>query len=206
MGGRRSGYWDNFIALWAHLGYDFVRLENRAGLPRPSRLGHDPGTGNDRGWAETCQGPIQTWEDFERYPWPRSRTPASSSTTTCEPSARGHGTPLLPRGGYLRAREQVDGLRNPVRPAPRRPPAREGGHGPRGGLLLEYHTGLLEIRSLRAIFQGDDMGFKTATLISPQHLREFFLPWHARFAQNAHSKGGPTSFTPVGAWRRSCRT
>ncbi len=36
---------------------------------------------------------------------------------------------------------------------------------------------------------GDDMGFRTATLISPADLRRPTLPWHARFAALAHKRG-----------------
>jgi uroporphyrinogen decarboxylase len=42
-----------------------------------------------------------------------------------------------------------------------------------------------------ALWSGDDMGFKTATLISPQHLREYILPWHRRYAEIAHAQGKP---------------
>ena len=35
----KSAYWDNFIALWYHLGYDFVRIELSMNFPRPSRPG-----------------------------------------------------------------------------------------------------------------------------------------------------------------------
>ena len=30
------------------------------------------------------------------------------------------------------------------------------------------------------------MGFKTGTLISPDHLREYVLPWHKKLAELAH--------------------
>jgi uroporphyrinogen decarboxylase len=40
-----------------------------------------------------------------------------------------------------------------------------------------------------ALWSGDDMGFKTSTLISPQHLRQYILPWHRRCAELAHKHG-----------------
>jgi uroporphyrinogen decarboxylase len=42
-----------------------------------------------------------------------------------------------------------------------------------------------------AIFQGDDMGFRTATLVAPDALRAYVLPWHERFAAMAHGHGVP---------------
>lgn len=35
------------------------------------------------------------------------------------------------------------------------------------------------------------MGFKTSTLVSPQHLRDYILPWHRRSAELAHAHGKP---------------
>jgi uroporphyrinogen decarboxylase len=35
------------------------------------------------------------------------------------------------------------------------------------------------------------MGFRTATLLAPQQLRKYGLPWHKRFAGMAHQRGIP---------------
>ena len=40
-----------------------------------------------------------------------------------------------------------------------------------------YYERLLELEHLIAIFPGDDMGFRTGTLMSPEHLRKYILPW-----------------------------
>ena len=183
-------YWDNFVALWFHLGYDFVRLESGLPFPSPARPGKDPGTGFDRHWAETHEGPIQSWSDFESYPWPKVedacfelyryvaiRLPEGMGLLSC------HG------GGIFEHVSRLMGYETLCLMLHDDPRLVQSVTDRVGALILEYHSGLLEIPSVRAIFQGDDMGFKTATLISPQHLREVFLPWHARFAQNAHSKG-----------------
>ena len=38
-------------------------------------------------------------------------------------------------------------------------------------------------------FQGDDMGYKTATIFAPKFLNEYVLPWHKKIAQLAHDHG-----------------
>lgn len=185
-----EAFWDNFIALWFHLGYDFVRLETGLAFPGPGRPGKDPGTGFERHWAETHEGPIQTWEDIEKYPWPKveescfdlyklvaSRMPEGMGLFSC------HG------GGIFEHVSRVMGYETLCIKLHDDPKLVAAVTDKVGQLLLDYHSGLLQIERLRAIFQGDDMGFRTATLISPQHLRDFFLPWHARFAKNAHDKG-----------------
>jgi len=57
--------------------------------------------------------------------------------------------------------------------------------------MVKFYEQLLEIPNICAIFPGDDMGFKTATMISPKHMRQYILPWHREFAQMAHAKGLP---------------
>ena len=51
-----------------------------------------------------------------------------------------------------------------------------------GALLTQFYAHLLDLDHLIAIFPGDDMGFRTATLIAPNALRKYCLPWHKRFA------------------------
>ncbi|MBM3500960.1 MAG: uroporphyrinogen-III decarboxylase-like protein, partial [Armatimonadetes bacterium] len=60
-----------------------------------------------------------------------------------------------------------------------------------GELQAEYYEWLLSLDRLIAVFPGDDMGFRTGTLIAPDQLREFTLPWHTRFARMAHDRGLP---------------
>jgi uroporphyrinogen decarboxylase len=50
---------------------------------------------------------------------------------------------------------------------------------------------LLGLENLSAIFQGDDMGFRTGTLITPDQMRQYSLTWHRRFAEQAHAHGKP---------------
>lgn len=60
-----------------------------------------------------------------------------------------------------------------------------------GELMLAFYRQLVELPGLIAVFPGDDMGFRSATLISPDALRRYTLPWHKRYAQLAHERGLP---------------
>jgi uroporphyrinogen decarboxylase len=42
-----------------------------------------------------------------------------------------------------------------------------------------------------ALWMGDDMGFKTSTMISPKHLRSYVFPIQKKIAEIAHAKGYP---------------
>lgn len=50
---------------------------------------------------------------------------------------------------------------------------------------------ILEFDRVKIVWGSDDMGFKTATLISPDDLREFVLPGHKLMAQMSHDAGRP---------------
>ncbi len=58
-----------------------------------------------------------------------------------------------------------------------------------GALMLGFYEHLVDLDNLIVVFPGDDMGFRTATLIRPDDLRALTLPWHARFARLAHEHG-----------------
>jgi len=60
-----------------------------------------------------------------------------------------------------------------------------------GTLMEQYYQRLVQLENVIAIFPGDDMGFRTQTLIAPDDLRRYILPWHRRFAQIAHDPGLP---------------
>ena len=58
-----------------------------------------------------------------------------------------------------------------------------------GDLILRYNQHLVQLPDFPAVFQGDDFGFNTGTLLAPNDIREFFLPWHRRYSQIIHDAG-----------------
>lgn len=190
----RLAYFDNFIAGWYHLGYDYVRFETGYHLPSKRLQIRDtaPGATGNRGWAEQHEGVIRNWEAFEKYPWP---TAADFDFTIFEYLNRhlpeGMGLLASHGGGIL---EQVtnlmsyEGLCLALYDQPELVAAVTERLGE---LMLAFYRHLVELDNLAAILQGDDMGFRTATLIAPEHLRETFLPWHQKFARVTHDKGLP---------------
>ena len=189
-----AGYWDNFIEFWYRMGYDFVRLE----LPLPFSAHHlladdtAPASGGQRAWADEHHGTISTWEDFEQYPWP-SVTDADffpyEYVDTHLPE--GMGLMCCHAGGiceHLTWMMSYEGLSLALYDDPELVSTVSNRIG---SLMEQYYQRLLQLDNLIAIFPGDDMGFHTQTLISPEDLRKYVLPWHRRFAQMAHEAGVP---------------
>ena len=60
-----------------------------------------------------------------------------------------------------------------------------------GTRLHAFYERLLEIDSVGAVMVNDDWGFKTQTMLSPVHMREFIFPWHKKIVALIHQSGRP---------------
>lgn len=191
---RFEAYWDNFVAFWHHLGYDFVRFEDA--LAFPSRAVHAadtaPGATGDRYWRDMHHGTIASWEDFERYPWPSVEEydfAAFEYLDTHLPE--GMGLIVSHAGGlyeHLAAIFSYEGLCYALFD---QPDLVETVCQRLGELMERFYQQLVELERVIAIFPGDDMGFRSGTLLAPDQLRRYVLPWHRRFAALAHAHGLP---------------
>jgi len=192
--GAQRAYWDNFIAFWQRLGYDFVRYEQGFGFGAGSIAADDtaPGVERKRYWADEHRGAITNWDEFEQYPWPKvedvdffpleylsTHLPEGMGLMTC------HG------GGPFEHLSQVLSLEGICILVCEDPDLVKAVADRIGGLLLAYYRHLADLDNVIALFQGDDMGFRTQTLIRPDQLRTYSLPWHKRFAELAHDHGIP---------------
>ncbi len=194
QGARETAYWDNFIEFWYRMGYDFVRLELPLAFPI-NRLATDdtaPAAQGQRAWADEHQGTITSGEDFEQYPWPTVEEAdffPYEYVDTHLPD--GMGLMCCHAGGlceHLTWIMSYEGLSLALYDDPELVRAVSDRIG---SLMEQYYQRLLELDNLIAIFPGDDMGFRTQTLISPGDLRQYVLPWHRKYAQMAHEVGVP---------------
>jgi uroporphyrinogen decarboxylase len=60
-----------------------------------------------------------------------------------------------------------------------------------GSRLLRYYEIVSKFGTVGACIANDDWGFKTQTLLSPDHLRLYVFPWHQRIAEACHDAGKP---------------
>ncbi len=190
----QEAYLDNFIQFWYRLGYDFVRFERSLGFPVHTNVTADTadGANKDRSWADQHHGMITSWDDFERYPWPRvedydfhayeylnDHLPEGMGLIVCHAAGMfEHLSHIMSYEGLCMTLMDDEAL---VKAMSDR----------LGEIMVEFYAHLLTLDRVVAIFPGDDMGFRTATLVAPDDLRKYVLPWHKRFAAMAHEKGLP---------------
>ncbi len=189
----REQYLLNFIDFWYRMGYDAVRYEVSLPFAESKLAAKDTGRSlKDREWANEHVGSIMSWEDFERYPWPKieafdfsdfefidSHLPDGMGLITC------HG------GGVFEHLSWIMSLEGLCTALMETPDLVKATADRLGELMVGFYAHLLDLRHVVAVFPGDDLGFRTSTLISPKDLRKYVLPWHRRFAEMAHSRGLP---------------
>jgi uroporphyrinogen decarboxylase len=155
-----------------------IGAEDTAGLKRPSR-----------DWQSETAGPIANWEDFERFRWPRA---ADADFSHIEYAAR-----ILPEG--MKLLPSPYGMLEPL--------TWLMGFGPFAvalydtpdliaamveeitNLYVPIAEALIDMDCVGGLFTPDDMGFRTGTLVAPDHLRKYVFPYHKRLAEIAHAHG-----------------
>lgn len=195
--GNRAGqqaFLDNFIAFWYHMGYDFVRYETDLGFTTNNILIADtaPNSAKQRAWADQHVGAIMSWQDFDSYPWPRFEDVDFSAYEYINSHLpEGMGFIVSHGGGiyeHLSNMMSYEGLCLSLHDQPDLVQAMAERIG---GLMVRFYQHLLTLDRVSVIFPGDDMGFRTGTLVAPKHLRQYSLVWHKRFAALAHQHGKP---------------
>ena len=163
----------------------FLGLELMRVFPPKARM---VGTTALDGWENEREGAINSWEDYEAYPWP---DPADADYSVLEYYEKN-----LPEN--MRTFAVLD-LWEVVRPL----------FGFENFCYKLYEDKELikavtkkvaefDLAIMRAfcdfdnygvIYLSDDLGSKTSTLLAPDTIRELFIPWHKKMADLAHEKG-----------------
>ena len=186
--------WKEMADLFYRLGYDYVPCRTEFALPYTSLEAEDTAalSSGTRGWVDENRGAIETWDDFEQYPWPtveeRHYRPLAHAT-----AALPEGMKLLPHGpgGVLENVMWLMGYSPMCYAIADQPDLVRAMFDRVGELLLGIFDTLAGHEGVGAVFLGDDMGFKTQTMISPEALRQWVFPWQRRLAEAVHAHGKP---------------
>jgi len=188
-------YIDTTIQAWYRLGYDYVRLTPCAGAQIPFsskyRPAQDTASGGVRNWTEEGTGMIASWEDFETYPWP---SVDKLDYWMFEEAARmlpeGMGILVCPSSGFFEIPlNHLLGYENLAYLSYDNPELVSAVFQRVGEILYGWYEGIIGLDKMVGFFQGDDMGFKTATMVAPEFLRQHVFPWHKKLAALAHRHG-----------------
>jgi uroporphyrinogen decarboxylase len=182
---------DQKIRFWYELGYDalwdwpildltfkYLDSDDTAGIPRKTRR-----------WIDERAGIITSWADFERYPWPRA---ADADMRRMEYVAR-----HLPDGmaiiagidGVLESAMWLMGYESFAFALYDQPDLVQAIFDRIAEAIVPLARTTVQMDRVMALWMGDDMGFKTGTMVAPDHLRKFVFPIQKQVARIAHEQG-----------------
>ncbi len=181
------------VGLMHRLGYDVFRIRTPIPFASSKVVGDDTAglSRGQRSWQDEHTGPIQSMADFERHFWPRQ---ADVDYSQAEGFAR-----ELPEGmacigyasGVFEWSSWMMGLEPFMLALYETPELVRALTDRIGQIIYDALVPFTQMDHVVALWTGDDLGFKTSTLISPDHLREYILPWHRKYAELAHRSGRP---------------
>ncbi len=192
---ERKLFLDRFIRFWYRAGFDYVCIGPSVNLPGKHVSIEDtaPQAHDHRHWQDEGIGLIASWEDFERYPWPKAE---EISYRNLEYVSRHlpEGMKILVSGDPAGQMEMLNHLMgytglsyalydNPALVAAVAGKAQE--------YLVTIFEATVGIPNVGAMVLGDDMGIKTATMIAPGDLRRYVFPCQKKLAEIAHAHGLP---------------
>jgi uroporphyrinogen decarboxylase len=185
---------DQKIRFWHRLGYDAFWQGAILELPNMLTLESDDTAAlprDKRSWVDERAGTITNWADFERYPWPR---PADADLYPMEYVARHlpEGMAIVAStGGVLEPVMWLMGYETFALAIYDQPDLIQAMFDKIAEIFAPLARTLVQMDRVVALWMGDDMGFKTGTMIAPDHLRKFVFPIQKQIAQIAHEQGLP---------------
>jgi uroporphyrinogen decarboxylase len=186
--------WRKFrIEFMTRLGYDYVVGYHTFSFPRAETLLADDTailSRGKRGWRDEHHGPIESWEDLEKYPWPRIEDASFEDIEKLEPMLPDgmKVTTTLP-GGVLENLVALMGYEPLCYKLVEDPDLVQAVADKIGEGEMAVYKAVADFEHIGALWLNDDLGFKTQTMISPDDLRRFVFPWHKRLVEYAHQHG-----------------
>ncbi|MDD3925317.1 MAG: uroporphyrinogen decarboxylase family protein [bacterium] len=169
------------IALQRFLGYDMVRC--LIGPLFPSSI---DGRSNSTALSEdpVASGPIQSWKDFELYPWPEVAKIDLSVLDWLEKelpeNMKSYVT--IPAGNY----KMLLGYENMLYMMYDDPVLMKAVIDRISEIHASFARTVCQYSCIGVLWGSDDMGFKTQTFFPPDFIRKNILPTHQALAEISH--------------------
>ena len=137
-------------------------------------------------WAEEGKGVISNWQDFENFPWEYLDFEVEKYYEfLCKNIP--DGMKIAVEGSiYELIMERLLGYEGLFFLLYDNPKLVKATFDKLGEILYEFYKTIVSFDCVGVIFHGDDLGFKTSTMINPDILRDLFFPWLKRYSLLAH--------------------
>ena len=173
------------------LGYDFAGIRSDFNFPqKKSRISE-----GEKGKAEIVQSGdslVSNREEFEKYPWP-DMSKIDYSPMEKAKKILPEGMKLLPRvtGGVFENAMLLVGFEQICYYSVENPEFLRDVFKAIGERVEQIVKNYASMDIVGAIAVGDDLGFKTQTMLSPKMIKEYIFPWHKKIVKAAHAYNKP---------------
>lgn len=189
-----NNYVDRLIEFQLMMGYDFLPIFIDPMFSRSNvLLGSDTASlpKERRSWVDEHHGMINSWQDFENYPW---HTPEDISYVLLESAVR-----RVPDGmkvcvwtsGILENVQWLMGYEPMSYATVEQPDLIDALFDRVGAMITSIFDNAASVPGVGLLAMGDDMGFRTGTLFSPKFLRQHVFPLQKKCVLSAHCNGHP---------------
>jgi uroporphyrinogen decarboxylase len=170
-----------------NLGYDYATL-------RACDLAFPRGERESKDTISLNEGALITGrESFEKYPWPSlADFPFDRMEDADDLLPDGMKVIIIGPGGVLENVVNLVGYESLCLMVFDDPDLVEQVFAEVGTRLVEYYRTAVQYDCVGAVWANDDWGFKTQTMLAPDDMRRYVIPWHARIAEVAHEAGRPS--------------
>ncbi|MDH7601747.1 MAG: uroporphyrinogen decarboxylase family protein [Armatimonadota bacterium] len=179
-------YWQIYVDFWMGMGFDCVPME----VPLNCPLARTEGAVSEGSEARSV---IHSISDYENYPWPDESQPIEFRHFETVASLLPDGAKIV--GGVCMGPyewvSQMMGVMGLSYALADNPELVELMFERIGRLIVSADRQLATMDAVGALRQGDDLGFKTSTFLSPDLLRKYVFPTYKRIAELAHEQGKP---------------
>ena len=185
-------YYRQRVEFMQKMGYDYVGCTVGANLNIQKLKADDTAllARAQREWINDSHGVIETWADYEAYPWPDPAKISSLPLEVCSALlVDGMKIVANPPGGVLENVMWLMGYMPMSYALVDQLGLVEAMFERCGELILAAVEIEAQSDAVGAIMLADDLGFKTATLVHPNLLRKHCFPWYKKMAEIVHAHG-----------------
>jgi uroporphyrinogen decarboxylase len=193
---QKEKYVKTIIEFYTSMGYDYIPFEVGPNFPRQGLMSQDTAEharAQGRGWVDENAGPIATWDDFNKYPWPTADNITDYSFFEFFAKNLPDNIKIIGgmSGGPFEHLSFLMGLVPLSMAIYDTPDLVQAMVDKIGGLIIKANSNIIQIGGLGALRFGDDMGFKTSTMMPPNMLRKYIFPWQKKAVELAHKNNLP---------------
>jgi uroporphyrinogen decarboxylase len=193
-----------YVRFCRETGYDYVFMVTGFSLPRTFQVAADTAVSQNwpdgqRYWIDQTRGPIQSWEDFEAYPWPKPeelRHVGLEYVNAIMPE--GMKAAAFMFGGVFENSAQLMGLESFSYALRDQPDLVEAICQRVGELASATCAQVTSIDNVGIVFLSDDLGFYSGTLVSPDVIRRYVIPHYKKITEITHEAGALLIFHSCG--------